>query len=83
MDAENDQKSNMVYSSLQILPVESLDSTEERHPWEAVDWEVSPPKTNHMADETEHGETSGARGGERVLDQSSIHDSRAGGGTRD
>lgn len=57
-------------------------AVEERYPWKTVDREVSPSKTDHVADETEHDKTSGARGGERVLDQPAVHDSGAGGGTR-
>lgn len=34
---------------------------EERHPWEAVDRKVPSPTKNHLADEAQYVEASGAR----------------------
>lgn len=50
----------------------------EGHPWQTVDRKVSASPSGHLADETQHAEAPGARGGERVLDQPSVHDSGAG-----
>ena len=53
-------------------------AAEEGDPWEAVDREAPPAAGHHLADEAQHGEPAGARGGERVLDQPALHDRRAG-----
>ena len=49
-------------------------ATEERDPREAVDRKVPATEGHHLADEAQHGEPAGARGGERVLDQPALHD---------
>lgn len=54
----------------------------ERHPRQAVDWKVPASTKDHLADEAQHADTSGARGRERVLDQPALHDQRARAGPR-
>ncbi|KAL6477224.1 hypothetical protein MHYP_G00130590 [Metynnis hypsauchen] len=58
--------------------VPDISSVPEGNSWSAVDREASAATPCHLADEAEHAEAPGARGGERVLDQPAVHERGAG-----